>query len=154
MTFPDQHASVLVIGYGNTLRRDDGLGWRAAEALAERLTPDDVQIMTCHQLTIELAEVVSRSSFVVLIDAARDDPPGAVFVRDVKPDPDAWQSLLHYMTPEALLASAQALYGTTPRAYLVTVNGLNFEVGEGLSAEVQAALPACVDRIVTLIDAR
>ena len=154
MMLPSQRARALVIGYGNTLRRDDGLGWRVAEALADRLTPNDVQIMTRHQLTIELSEVVSQSSFVVLLDAACDDPPGIVTAREVFPDPDASQSLLHYMTPEALLSSAQVLYEAAPRMWLVTVNGVDFEVGEGLSAAVWAAIPACVDRVVELINAR
>jgi len=48
-------ARVLVIGYGNTLRGDDGLGQRAAEALAQRALPDGVEVLSCHQLTIELA---------------------------------------------------------------------------------------------------
>jgi hydrogenase maturation protease len=73
---------VLIIGYGNPLRSDDGVGWQAAELLTDDPRLADAQILACHQLTPELAEDVSRAGFVVLIDASTEPGvPGSVETR-------------------------------------------------------------------------
>ena len=53
---------VLVIGYGNPLRGDDGIGWSAANALAEGMQDDRVRIVACIQLTPELAESIAQAT--------------------------------------------------------------------------------------------
>ena len=143
---------LLVIGYGNTLRRDDGLGWQAAEALRARVAPAQVDVLTVHQLTIELAERITTAGLLLLIDAAQSGTPGAITAHEVAPGlslPD----LTHYLDPPALLAAAQALYGRAPRALLFTVAGQSFAFGEGLSPVVQAALPELLDRLEAAITA-
>ena len=61
-------ARALIIGYGNPLRGDDGLGWRAAEQLAEIIPQSEAEVIACHQLTPELAEPISRARLVIFID--------------------------------------------------------------------------------------
>ena len=69
----------LIIGYGNPLRGDDGVGPRAAELLVEEdgvtspLLPDGVQVLVCHQLTIELAPQIAEADRLILIDAIASD---------------------------------------------------------------------------------
>ena len=53
---------VLVLAYGNPLRRDDGVGWVIGERLAELLPEEAVDVRVLHQLTPELAEPISRAS--------------------------------------------------------------------------------------------
>ena len=65
--------NLLVIGYGNTLRRDDGVGPGVAEAVAALGLPG-VQTLACALLTPELAEPVARAGMVVFVDAAVDAP--------------------------------------------------------------------------------
>ncbi|MFI5043071.1 MAG: hydrogenase maturation protease, partial [Acidimicrobiales bacterium] len=77
----DIAGGVLVIGYGNTLRSDDGVGWHAAALLAEDPRLAGVEVLAVHQLTPELALDMSRATLVILIDAGADDPPGAIAVR-------------------------------------------------------------------------
>jgi len=61
---------ILIIGWGNPLRGDDGVGWRAAELLSGTLAGHDVAVRVSHQLMPELAEEISRSEFVVFIAAS------------------------------------------------------------------------------------
>jgi len=74
-------AGVLVIGYGNALRSDDGIGVHAAALLRDDHRLAGVEILALHQLTPELALDMSRASLVVLIDASTEGPPGSVAVR-------------------------------------------------------------------------
>src|SRR5208282_6599133 len=69
-------STALVIGYGNPLRSDDGFGWHASRLLAEALTGRDVEVITCHQLTPELAHPLSQCRRAVFIDADAQGEPG------------------------------------------------------------------------------
>lgn len=152
---PDR-IGVLVIGYGNTLRGDDGLGIRVAERLTNSFTRPSAQIMTSHQLTFDMAELISRAQSVVLVDAAVEDTPGAVAYHRIEPQPDQSFSMMHHMEPAALLACTQALYGPVPPTYLWTVTGEAFDFAERLSPAVARVIPHVVTQlerfISTLID--
>jgi hydrogenase maturation protease len=143
-------ADKLVIGYGNPLRGDDAVGWHAAEYLMKTHCHPDVQIITCHQLTPELAERVSRSALVVFIDAEEREPVGAVSCRAVGPAATR-TPFAHYLSPAALLALAAQLYGACPPAAVFSVSSTAFDCGERLSPAVVSALPELSERIRTLI---
>jgi hydrogenase maturation protease len=171
----DAAGGVLVIGYGNTLRSDDGIGWHAASLLADdpRFRDDPglagVEVRAVHQLTPELAIDISRVSLVILIDAGADDPPGEISVHPLAPDEDADVpravpggedhtvagpgpgATSHHVGPSELLALARALYGTAPAALVVRVGVAEMELGETLSPAVSAALPAVAEVVVGLI---
>lgn len=68
---------VLIVGYGNPLRRDDGVGWYAAQRLSHELSGEQAEVIACHQLMPELAERISQTDLVIFIDAAVGTSPGA-----------------------------------------------------------------------------
>ena len=145
---------VLIVGYGNPLRSDDGAGRRAADALAGVWPEDRVRVETAHQLLVEMAASAAEAGFVVFIDAARGAAPGWIDVRLVAPDARADDSLTHRVTPQALLAAAKLWYGRAPEAALVSIGGADFGHGERLSPAVEAALPELVARVRVLVAAR
>jgi hydrogenase maturation protease len=136
---------VLIIGYGNPLRGDDGLGWRAAEQLA--LEWAEAETLTCQQLTPELAEPISRAARVVFIDAAAQGAPGAVHEQPLRPDAAAPAAFTHHINPGTLLALSEKLYGHLPEAALFSVAGASFDFGQALSPAVEAALPELVRQV-------
>jgi hydrogenase maturation protease len=144
---------VLIVGYGNPLRSDDGLGWHAVQQLTAVLREADVHILACHQLTPELAEPLSRADLAVFIDAAQDGPPGMLSCRRIVPQPAAPGAFSHHLTPFSLLACVQALYDACPEALMLSVSGVFFGYGEQLSPAVQAALPSLVERVRGWMDA-
>jgi len=135
--------SVLMIGYGNRLRSDDGLGVRAAEELS-RSIPAGTQIFACHQLTPELAERISHVDVVLFIDASRTGPPGEILCTQVEPRP-ANSLFAHQLTPETLLSLCSELYAECPQAFEITLRGECFDLGDQLSPEVAAMLPHLVE---------
>jgi hydrogenase maturation protease len=147
----------LVIGCGSTLRSDDGVGWHAATALATdpRLAAR-ADVLAVHQLTPELALDMSRATLVVLVDAAAGGPPGEIAVRRLLPELDdearaGSGSSSHHAGPAELLALARELYGSAPPAVIVSIAAASLDVGEDLSPEVQAALPAAVESVVAIV---
>ncbi len=140
-------STVLIIGYGNPLRSDDGLGWHASRLLAQALAGQDAEVITCHQLTPELAEPLSQSSHAVFIDADAQGTPGEIHRRAVRPQVPASSAFTHSCTPSGLLASAKRLYGHRPQAVAITVSAQSFAFGDTLSTAVSAALPEVVDLV-------
>jgi hydrogenase maturation protease len=145
---------VLIIAYGNPMRCDDGLAWRAADALEHKFAGAAVEILRTHQLVPELAETVSHSQAVIFVDAASSDGPNAQpgEVREVPIGlPQGPPRFSHHLSPAAVIALASQLYGAHPRAFSLTLTGQCFDHGEGLSPVVEAAMPALVARIETLV---
>jgi hydrogenase maturation protease len=137
----------LIIGYGNPLRSDDGFGWCATRLLAQTLSSQNAEIITCHQLTPELAEPLSQCGRAVFIDADAEGEPGAIHRRDVHPQVPTSSAFTHSCTPSGLLASAERLYGRCPRAVVITVSAQSFAFGDILSPIVAAALPEVVEQV-------
>ena len=131
---------ILVIGYGNTLRQDDGFGWWVAERLIEEPV-EGVKVIVSHQLTPELAEPLSRCRIAVFVDAREGEPVGKLDLETVTATPSANASFTHSVGPTELCYIAQAVYGSAPaQAYLLTVRSVHFEHKEKPSPEVEKAV--------------
>lgn len=138
--------SRLVIGIGNPLRGDDGVGALLAQQAAVLTAADPagpVAVRSVQQLTPELAEALAQLDAVLFIDAWLA-PAGAV--PQLQPlravgGPTGTSAGSHRLESAALLAISQALYGRAPAAHGLLVPASVFEHGTALSAEVQAALP-------------
>ncbi len=143
---------VLVIAFGNPMRGDDGLAWHAAAALEKKFSVSQIEIVRVHQLTPELAEIVSRCDGVIFVDAASggDAPPGEIHYTAIELPQDA-PHFSHGLSPHAVMALARQLFGANPRAFSVALTGQRFDHGESLSPAVAAALPVLVSRIEMLI---
>jgi len=139
-------ARVLIIGYGNPLRSDDGLGWQIANELSRSNRCAEIEVLPCHQLTPELAQAVSAAELVLFIDCVRDGQPGNFHCDELAPQPGS-PSLTHHLTPGALLGLSSELYGACPQSYVLTVCGQNFEPGDVLSPVVAAMLGAVKSRV-------
>lgn len=134
---------VVIIGYGNTLRGDDAVGWIAAEALSERFDGERVTVLMRHQLAPELGETISAFDVALFVDAAHDGVPGELRCREIEPLLTD-SGLTHSASPEALLVLARELYGRAPRGVLVTLCGESFAMEDELSPRVAEAMPQFV----------
>ncbi len=142
---------VLVIGYGNVLRSDDGVGWHVADRLSEDPRIPGAALLRVQQLTPELALDVSRASMVVLVDAQHGPDAGMFVIERVSAVDDTATTWSHLLDPSSLLGLAVELYGRAPDAYTVGVGVASLEAGDDLSPVVRSALPGIVDAVVDLI---
>jgi hydrogenase maturation protease len=133
---------VLLIGYGNPARGDDGLGPAVARAIAER-DLDGVTVEWPYHLQVEDAATIADHDLVVFVDA---DAAGAApfHWRAVEPeDVPSWTT--HTVAPAAVLALARDVFGTVVPALLVGVRGYEFEAfREELSPAARENLAAAI----------
>lgn len=143
---------LLVIGYGNPLRGDDGLGMVVALHLQQTIVNNAVEILAEHQIFPEMAALIWQAEKVIFIDACVEGIPGEWRRQRVLPATDMpLGALIHQFELSQFLAFTQKLYGTCPPVDLITVTGKSFAFEERLSTEVQAALPAVIDAVKDVI---
>lgn len=140
---------VLVIGYGNTLRNDDGVGQAVVELMKAWDLPN-VQVMPVHQLTPELAEPLSNVDLAIFVDAYPANFGEEVQVYHLEPASSGW-TMGHTSAPKGLLAIAQALYNYHPQAWLVAIPAQNFELGDRLSPLAERGMAEALNIIDGLI---
>jgi len=139
---------LLVIGYGNPSRNDDGVGWFVVEQL-QAAGLSGVELQTAHQLEVDHADTIGKFDTVVFVDAAVPQAPERVNRTVVKPRLQG-HPVAHYLTPADLLALTSSLYGQEPRAILFSVRGHDFNFGTSLSPATEHAAQNVVDEIVRL----
>ena len=157
---------VLVIGFGNVYRRDDGVGLAVVNALRRQLgqpelpagedgidtlrdSTERIDSIALHQLLPELAELLSPYERVIFVDAHVEALPQPILEEPLeacfKP-----ATVSHILHPCALLALAEQMHGRAPQGILLSLRGHDFDFGEGLSPATQALVPAAVARILEL----
>lgn len=143
---------ILVIGYGNPGRLDDGLGPALAERLAQADLPDGVTIDSDYQLNVEDAQAIAAHDVVVLADAATSGPEPFSFTR-LLPSPDTLSFSTHSVTPAEALGLAVQLFGAGDvEAWLLGIRGYEFnEFGERLCEAAQANLDQAVAALTEMI---
>ena len=138
---------MLVIGYGNELRGDDGVGPKVATATA-RLNLPNTRALACHQLTPEMAAIICKAGTVIFVDAVVDGSAG-VGMRELLPREDA-PLIAHTADPQSLLGFAKEIFGRCPPAWLLTIPIQNTEFGEELSPRALQGMEAALEKIRTL----
>jgi hydrogenase maturation protease len=140
---------LLVIGYGNELRGDDGVGPAAAARTGELGLPG-VEILTVHQLVPELADPISRAATVVFVDASVEELED-VQMRELQPLEDV-QVSAHSSDPRGLLTLARDLFDRAPAAWMISIPVSDFSFGEQLSRQAQDGVEKAVQMVRRLAE--
>jgi hydrogenase maturation protease len=147
---PPVLCKLLVIGYGNTLRSDDGAGVRVAEAIGA-LGPPGVTALAPHQLTPEIVEHLAGAREAVFVDARIAEVGQGITIGPLEPA-SSIRPASHTSDPRSLLALARSLHGRAPAARLITVPAVDRSLGETLSATAARGVEAACARILAMLD--
>lgn len=156
---------VLLLGYGNLDREDDGVAWHILSRLAARLgrefpqQPEDFEFLPGEQIDFyfglqllpELAETVAGYARVCFVDAHTGAVPEELHEEELSPQMQT-SPFTHHLTPAMLLNLAATLYARTPQAFLISVRGYRFEFSQQLSPETDQLASQAVERILTWMD--
>jgi hydrogenase maturation protease len=139
---PCDEPDLLLIGIGNSSRRDDGLGWAFLEAVEQR-PGFQGRAEYRYQLQVEDAALIAEYPTVVFIDAFQGELPGGFRWQACAPAP-AFEFTTHALPPEAILFLGDELYGQQPAAYILAIEGEEWGLREGLSARAAGHLQAAL----------
>ena len=144
---------LLILGLGNVLLEDDGVGAAAVALLLERYSaPAGVRVLDGGTLGLTLLPYLQSADALILVDAVRTDAPSGTLVRlsgdDVAPAV-ATRLSPHQVGVADLLDGARSLGSYPRRVVLLGLVPESMELAVGLSARVRPALPALVEAVVS-----
>jgi hydrogenase maturation protease len=141
---------IVLIGYGNPLRRDDGAGPALAMMAEARAGLNDMRVLTPHQLVPELAEDLAGADIaaVLFLDACVGDCDGGALVAIRPVGEEAGSPVFgHHLPPADLLRYAELLRGAPLPAWQLTIPGVDFGYGEGLSRYTENNLAIALEML-------
>ncbi|MFM5962147.1 MAG: hydrogenase maturation protease [Dolichospermum sp.] len=139
--------TTMIIGYGNELRSDDAIGQKVANII-NSWHLSDVKSLAVHQLTPELAANLANVNLAIFVDATLISK--SVKLESIFPN-ESNIMLGHISDPRSLLSLTKYLYGYCPTAWLVTVPGVNFELGDCLSPIAEIGINIALNKIINII---
>jgi hydrogenase maturation protease len=141
---------IVLIGYGNPLRRDDGAGPALAGLVKAWGGRADLKVLTSHQLVPELAVDLAMADVtaVLFLDASVSCYRGGADPSIRSLDKTVSLSAFgHQFSPVDLLCYAELLRGAPLPAWQVTIPGIDFDYGEGLSSYSRKNLSAAFENL-------
>jgi len=152
------HMKTLVLGLGNPILGDDGVGWKVAEAV-EAIVCKTVEVDCASLGGLSLMERMLGYSYVILIDCMETGlfPIGAVrsFPLAELENPSTGHSAsAHDTSLITALKTAHAMGANIPfRVDIVAIEAkLSYDFGETLSPEIAAAVPVATREVLKLLD--
>ena len=137
---------VLVAGYGNILRGDDGLGPFVAEGLKSAKKPLNtcIHVLSLPQLDISMVAELHNADVAIFVDARQDDKADLLLVDPISPSHEQGPSTVHTHSTHcvgisALLTITAKWYGKAPSCYLVQPKGFDFSLGTSISEKGRQA---------------
>jgi hydrogenase maturation protease len=145
-------SGVLVLGLGNPLRGDDGVGPRVIEELTRRGLPDGVMALDVGNAGLDLLNVLEGWERAVVIDAADIGQEPGQFLRftldEARLAMSADSFSLHNTGLSEALALADALDRALPQTVVFGVQPAEIGWREGLSPAVEAILPSLTAAVI------
>jgi hydrogenase maturation protease len=147
---------VTVVGVGNEMRQDDGVGLLVARRL-KGMVPPGVRVVECSGETMELMDCWEGSEVVIIVDALYGEAgPGTVYRFDVidnHPVPDRFFTYsTHDINVSQTLELARALKRLPPRVIMYGIEACSFEHGAEMSPEVADAAESVIHSVLDYVE--
>jgi hydrogenase maturation protease len=146
----DREKQILVLGVGNLLLSDEGVGVHVAQKMMEMDLPPGVEVLEGGTDGFGLMHVLLRAGHLILVDAIRGGgPPGSLYrfeIEDCPPFPDTYKTSVHQISILEVI-NLSGLIGSTPRTTIIGVEPKCLEMGMDLSPEIEAKVPRIIELI-------
>jgi hydrogenase maturation protease len=142
---------ILVLGIGNTLLKDEGVGVHVTERIQAMNIPEDVELLDGGVLGIDLIESMEEREKVIIIDAVQGgEAPGTIYRltrKDIEMRKDWRLSSLHDIDLSYVLNTAE-LIGKYLDPVIIGVEPKDMGVGLELSPEIEAKIPEVIEWVM------
>ena len=146
----------LILGVGNLLLRDEGVGVHVISALRDRELPDDVELWDGGTASFDLLDALAGRRQVIIIDAVRTgSEPGTIFrftAEDISASKEQVISLHQVGLLETLNVAKHLLDSAPQEVIILGIEPKEIDWGLELSAEVEAAVPKVIGLVMSELD--
>ncbi len=144
---------IIVLGVGNLLLADEGIGVRAVEQFERQYRlPPGVEVIDAGTAGMEMLEALEYLDHLIIVDCARfNKPPATVFVLHDEEVPSFFKIKIspHQLGISDVLGSL-IFVGRQPKGLsLIGIQPKTIETGMDLTPEVAALIPEIVGQIVS-----
>ncbi|MHB8066960.1 MAG: HyaD/HybD family hydrogenase maturation endopeptidase [Desulfobaccales bacterium] len=148
---------ITLIGLGNILMQDEGVGVHAVRALEERwVLPPELEVVDGGTMGLDLLPYIEGRDRVMFVDAMNfRQEPGYIGVRENDEIPALFgpKGSLHHLGLMDVLAAAELLDTSPGEICLIGIQPLSLEMGLELSPLLQGKMALLLDRIITKLKA-
>ncbi|NVM21982.1 MAG: HyaD/HybD family hydrogenase maturation endopeptidase [Desulfobacterales bacterium] len=148
------HKHIVILGVGNLLMSDEGVGVHVANNMMEMSLPAGVEVVEGGTDGFRLMNVVTEADRLIVVDAVKGGgAPGSIYrfdIKDAPTYPDAYKTSVHQIGILEVVHLSE-LVGKTPETTIIGVEPGSIDIGMELSAEVEAKLPKIIDLILAEI---
>lgn len=147
-------AEILVYGYGNPGRQDDGLGAAFVQMLEEWLSENSFPHITTdcnYQLNIEDAAAVADKKMVIFVDASQEDIEDYSFTK-VEASDARVEFSMHAVSSSFVIDLCQKIYGKVPEAWLLHIRGYEWDFKEELTPKAKKNLQLAFQFLTKFLD--
>ena len=145
----------MVMGVGNILLSDEGLGVRFLDELAKNTLPDNVELLEGGTAGLELVHLIQDVDFLIIIDALNANAePGSLFrfqPGDLQVIPEQYEVSFHQIGIVEVITMANVL-GHAPQTLIFGIQPKSLEWGLEISPEIEALFPRLSELIIKEID--
>lgn len=149
------YPKVTLIGLGNMLMRDEGVGIHVVNYLQKNFTiPPDLHIVDGGTAGLDLLPFIENREYVIFVDAVNfNQEPGyiGILANEQIPALFSVKDSLHHMGLMDVLAAAQLLEKLPNEMWLIGIQPQSIETGLELTPTISAKLPLLIEQIIAQI---
>lgn len=141
---------IVILGVGNLLLSDEGVGVHVANELMKMDLPPEVSVVEGGTDGFRLLNVITEADRLIVIDAVKGGAaPGSIYrfdIDDVRNCPSSLKTSVHQIGILEVI-DLSGLIGKTPRTTVIGVEPKSLKMGMELSPEIKAKIPRIIELI-------
>lgn len=145
-----RYEKTIVLGIGNVLLSDEGIGIHVVKELLNHEIPDGVEIFEGGTDGFRLLNIISEADRLIVVDSVKGgSKPGTIYkfnVEDAPKCPDLFKTSVHQIGILEVI-NLSGLIGKTPETTVIGIEPKSISTGMELSGEVKAKIPRIIEII-------
>jgi hydrogenase maturation protease len=147
----NQQQNIVILGIGNILLSDEGIGVHVANELFKRTLPENVSVVEGGTDGFRLLNVITEADRLIIIDAVRGGSESGSLYRfdidDVKSCPSGFKTSVHQIGILEVI-DLSGLIGKTPDTTIIGIEPKSLEMGMELSPEIREKIPRIIELVL------
>jgi hydrogenase maturation protease len=141
----------VVLGIGNILLSDEGVGVHIANELARMALPPEVSVVEGGTDGFRLLNIITETDRLIIVDAVRGgSEPGSIYrfdVGEVRNCPSGFKTSVHQIGILEVI-DLSGLIGKTPHTTVIGIEPKSFEMSMDLSPEIREKVPKIIELVL------